>query len=332
MPRAVIHIGANKTGSTTLQRWLFARSDHLLYLGEDCQGYEEYRDVLDSLVHDDDIHYLQSEAEKLFGRYQTSAGNRTFVYSNEDIMRSRVPAQCARRLRKLLPQARILAVIRNQLTAVPSWYANHGAYLRMVPRRYWRRHVPFNEWMEYCMLFLKYSPLDGFFYHRILNLYADLFGKDRIEILLYEDFVNRPRHFINDLCRVIGVDTEEATSLLEGRQERRRNTVRRLRYARLRSRLLWGSRLTRYVPFGRALSKRWQSFLDAGPRVSNSMPDRWQAIVGELYSHDNSLLARNFGLRLADYGYPLDDDLCSSPIRMGSEADRQLSPSMAIAT
>lgn len=48
MPRAIIHIGANKTGSTTLQRCLFSKTDKLVYLGEDCKDYISYKDILNS--------------------------------------------------------------------------------------------------------------------------------------------------------------------------------------------------------------------------------------------------------------------------------------------
>ncbi len=66
MSRTVIHIGANKTGSTTLQRSLFAKSKDLVYLGEDCTGYENYRDTLNSLVLDDEIHFAYKEAKMIF--------------------------------------------------------------------------------------------------------------------------------------------------------------------------------------------------------------------------------------------------------------------------
>ena len=164
MPRTVIHIGANKTASTTLQRCLFAKSKDLVYLGEDCVNYENYRDTLNSLVSDDDIHFSYESAKELFKNFVSSCGEKTALYSNEDIMTSRVPTQCAHRLKEFLPDAEIMVVIRNQLTAIPSMYANHGAYLKMVPRRYWRRYVSFDDWMDYCTTFIKYSLLDGFFY------------------------------------------------------------------------------------------------------------------------------------------------------------------------
>jgi hypothetical protein len=305
MPQAFIHIGANKTGSTTLQRWLFAKSTDLVYLGEDCAGYENYRDTLNSLVSDDDLHFVYEEAREIFRGFMVSRGEKTFLYSNEDIMTSRVPTQCAQRLHEFLPDAEILVIVRNQLTAIPSFYANHGAYLKMVPRRYWRRYVSFDEWMDYCTEFIKYSPLDSYFYYRILNLYASLFGKQRIHILLYEDFVNDKEGFIHDLCGILRIQEPEALRLLRGKRERRRNTKREFRYHRFRSWFLRGKSFSYHLPFGAAFTRVWYDFLERGAPADGFMSDYWRNKIIELYKEDNTKFAKEYHLRLKEYAYPV---------------------------
>ena len=305
MSQVVIHIGANKTGSTTLQRCLFARSQNLVYLGEDGAEYSRYRATLDSLVSDDAIHFCHDAAYEMFQTYLQRSGEHTFLYSNEDIMTSRVPTQCAYRLHEFLPEAEILMVTRNQLTAVPSWYANHGAYLRMVPRRYWRRYVSFDDWMEYCTTFLKYSPLDGYFYHRIAALYGSLFGKHKIHVLMYEDFVNEPEQFIRGLCEILRIDAFTAMEMLQGQRERKRHTQRQLRYHRFRSWFFWGHDFSRYIPFGKALDRKWQHFLEQGAPADGFMSDFWRNKLIELYKEDNLQLAREYQLPLKEYGYPI---------------------------
>lgn len=307
MSHTVIHIGANKTASTTLQRCLFAKSKDLVYLGEDCAGYENYRETLNSLVSDDDIHFCYEAARELFKEFKSmsSRSEKTLLYSNEDIMTSRVPTQCAQRLHEFLSDAQIVVVLRNQLTAVPSIYANHGAYLKMVPRRYWRRYVSFDDWMDYCTTFIKYSYLDSYFYHRILTLYASLFGKQKIHILLFENFVNDNERFINDLCRILRIDAAEASKLLCGEHERGRNTGRELRYNQFRTHFFWGKSLGRYLPFGATLSRMWRNFLSKGPPASDFMSDYWRNKIIELYREDNSKLAQEYDLPLKEYGYPV---------------------------
>lgn len=305
MRRKVIHIGANKTGSTTLQRCLFAASKDLLYLGEDCTGYEKYKDSLNSLVSDDDYYFDERKAKEIFNKFEHSQGERTFVYSNEDIMTSRVPAQCARRLHEFLPHAEILVVVRNQLTAIPSFYANHGAYLKMVPRRYWRRYVSFDDWMGYCTEFIKYSPLDSYFYYRIIALYASLFGREKIHVLLYEHFVNDKVKFIGDLCGILEIDKEEALGHLQDRRERRRNTKREFTYHKLRTWFLGGRSFGHRLPFGSTWTRIWNKFLEGGPPANGFMSDEWRNRIVELYREDNMKLARAYDLPLKELNYPM---------------------------
>lgn len=305
MARTVIHIGANKAASTTLQRCLFAKSKDLVYLGEDCDGYENYRDTLNSLISDDDIHFSYESARELFKNFVSSCGEKTALYSNEDIMTSRVPTQCAHRLKEFLPDAKIMVIIRNQLTAIPSMYANHGAYLKMVPRRYWRRYVSFDDWMNYCTTFIKYSALDSYFYHRILDVYASLFGKKRVHVLFYEDFVNKEEGFINDLSGILRIEAREASKLLRGKRERRRNTSRELRYHQFRSLFLWGRSIRQYLPYGEALGRKWENFLEKGGPANGLMSDYWRNKIIELYKEDNLKLSEDYHLPLKDYGYPV---------------------------
>jgi hypothetical protein len=305
MTRTVIHIGSHKTASTTLQRRLFARSKDLGYLGEDCENYENYRDTLNSMVSDDDIYFAYESAKELFDNFVSFCGDKTALYSNEDIVTSRVPTQCALRLKEFLPDAEIILVIRNQLTAIPSMYANHGAYLKMVPRRYWRRYVSFDDWMGYSTEFIKYSALDGYFYNRISNIYASLFGKEKIHILLYEDLLNKREKFINELCKILRIDAGEASRLLQDKRERRRNTSRELRYHQFRSSFLWNRSISQYLPYGKALSRIWKSFLAKGEGANGFIPDYWKNKIIELYREDNLKLLQEYQLSLKDYGYPL---------------------------
>jgi len=305
MSYVVIHIGANKTGSTTLQRRLFSQIDQLLYLGEDCDTYDSCKNILNSIVADDDIHFDLDGARQLFDSYLTRSVNKPFLYSNEDIMTSRVPSLCAKRLASLLPGAEILVVIRNQLTAIPSWYANHGAYLRYVPRAYWRRYVSFDDWMEYCVSFMNYSPLDGFFYNRILSLYSDLFGSDKIHILLYEDLLQNQHMFMSNLCRILRIDVDRAIALIGNQRERKRNTERELAYHRFRSSFFYQTSLSRYIPFGAFLKRRLKVFLSRGRPAGGFVSEQWHNKIVEVYGRDNAALAGKYGLPLQELGYPV---------------------------
>ena len=154
-------------------------------------------------------------------------------------------------------------------------------------------------------MFIKYSPIDGFFYHRILNLYASLFGKENIHVLLYEDFIQDREKFVKDLCTILRIDDREALKRLNGQRARRRNTGRELRYHQFRSSFLRDVAISRYLPGGKQLKRMWLQFLEAGPPADGFMSDHWREKIAELYQEDNSRLAEAFGLPLERYNYPL---------------------------
>ena len=299
-----IHIGANKTASTTLQRSLFAQMGSIQYLGEDGVGYSDVIDDIWSLVNDDDFHYNAQRLAAIFAQQLSLGDGKTFVFSNEDIMRSRTPSLCAYRLHDLVEDAQIIVVIRNQLTAVPSWYVNHGAFLRDVPPSYWRRYVSFDDWMSYCLQFLNYSPLDGFFYNEIIQLYEGVFGAGRIHVFLFEEFVQDRKRFLRGFCDLLAVDPDEARGLLAGRHERKRLTQRQFNAHRWRERLLCGCS----VPFADGstwAAVKWRSFLEGGPPVDDCLTEGWRREVFDLYSAGNRQLAKRHHLPLVDFGYPM---------------------------
>lgn len=304
--RQLIHIGGNKTASTSLQRRLFAKHPGIRYLGEDCEAYQELRPILDSLVADDDSHFDFDAAKQMFvNRFNTGNEDATCVYSNEDIMTSSLPSVCAARLKALLPGAQVVMVIRNQLSVWPSWYANHGAYLKNVPRRYWRKHVGLEEWLDFCFAFPRKTPVEAMNYERYFTIFEKEFSPGRIHVLLYEDLLRDAASYYKQWGDLLGISLEEILKYMAGHVERRRNTGRRMAYDR------WVSRLSvipgfaasqaavlRLLPF----VNRW---LDDGPPAKISLPKIWEQRVSDYYRRSNANLAKMTGLDLARYGYPL---------------------------
>lgn len=305
MRHVVIHIGANKTASTTLQRALFRKHTGLHYMGEDAAGYESYASLVNSMVNDDDLYFLSEECAGLFRRHMGEDVGKTLLYSNEDVMTSRIPMTCARRLNDFLPGAEILLVVRNQYTAIPSFYANHGAFLKPAPPSYFRRHVSFEDWVGFQTVFIKYGALASFMFNRMLSIYADLFGEQRVHVLLFEEFVENKQQFIEKLSGILRINSKEAGELLKEGHERKRQTNRMLAYNRFRTRFFWGVRFTDYLPFGDSIAKRLDKFLSGGGPARIVMSDEIRQVIHDLYCEDNALLAAKYDLPLAKYGYPI---------------------------
>lgn len=304
MGHSVIHIGANKTASTTLQRSLFRSNPALQYLGEDGDGYGDYAPLVNALVNDDDLFYPAAECDALFRRNAAQAGERTFLYSNEDVMTSRVPLICAKRLQGLMPDAEVVLVMRNQLTAVPSFYANHGAFLKPAPPSYFCRHVTFDDWIAFQTMFGKYGALASFRYDQFESIYSGLFG-GRVHILLFEEFVSDRRAFVEKLCAILKLDPEAALQSLQSSHERRRFSGRMLAYNRFRTSFFWGVEFTKYLPFGGTLARIFDDFLAGGAAAQIAVSHNTRQKIHDLYCEGNSRLAEKYKLPLAHYGYPM---------------------------
>lgn len=302
----IIHIGGNKTGSTTLQRRLFSKHPQIRYLGEDCEAYGELKTLLDGLVSDDDSYYDSAKIKKIFSeRFGAVKNAVTCVFSNEDIMTSPMPSVCAARLKELLPDAKIVMVLRNQMTVWPSWYVNHGAYLKSVPRRYWRKHVSFEEWLDYCFTFPKQTPVEAMNYEKFFKIFRKEFPESQIHVLLYEDLIANPKAYYKQWAGILEIGEQDVLSYVGNHVERRRYSQRRMVYDR------WVSRLS-VVPGFRASQeavlrlvpalKRW---LESGAPAKAELPESWKNRIWKYYCQTNASLAEMTGLDLACHGYPL---------------------------
>jgi len=304
MPHSVIHIGANKTASTTLQRALFKENNQLQYLGEDGDGYSDYAPLVNALVNDDDLFYPAEACAELFNRNQAQAVEKTFLYSNEDIMTSQIPLICAGRLQTLMPTAEVVLIMRNQQTAVPSFYANHGAFLKPAPPSYFRRHVTIEDWIAHQAIFSKYGALASFKYDQFESIYSSLFS-GRLHILLFEEFVSNRQAFVEKLSAILRIDAVAAMNALQSSHERRRFTGRMLAYNRFKTSFFWKVNLTKFLPFGAQFARLFDDYLSRGAPAKISVSPSIRQKIHELYCEGNSKLVEKYDLPLEQYGYPL---------------------------
>ena len=302
----IIHIGANKAASTTLQRHLFSKSEDLIYFGEDCEDYADSKKIIDSMISDDEIHFSLKDTKKIFNNKLKTNNKKTFVFSSEDILTSRVPSQCAKRLYEILPNSKILIILRNQIDAIQSWYANHGAYLKQVPKSYWRRYVSFDDWIEYCFEFHKYSPLESFLYHTHLNLYRKHFGMNNIHILLFEDFIYSKPKFISQLSDILEINPSKVNKLLKNKHERPRKTKRQHIYHKIKSQYFHKIKINDSKFISHHFRSLFNRYLHSGDKFTFNINKVWRNKLLKYYLNDNKLLKKNYSIDIEKYNYPLD--------------------------
>lgn len=192
----IIHIGLPKTASSFLQERIFPRFEGLNYVGSGqirkSAEFNHLRLADDSLYQDAAARKLVDsfKGEKILLSEERFAGR--FLGFGGFINRSII----ARRLRDLMPNARILIFLRGQPAYIYSAYQQYikgpsrgiKPFENFVhePERY---HNPEAGQHFYDEQSLGFSP-HYVFYHELLHLYTSLFQD--VKILLFEDFVRNP--------------------------------------------------------------------------------------------------------------------------------------------
>jgi hypothetical protein len=133
----------------------------------------------------------------------------------------------------------------------------------------------------------------------------DVFGANRVHVLLFEEFVRNENGFLEDLSGILGVGLDEMRRLVGGDHENRRGSNRQFRYVRFRDKFLRGLSLRRVVPFGDALQRRFAEFLASGGGINTKVPDDWRGRLSDYYRTGNANLSFSHNLSLEKYGYPI---------------------------
>ncbi|MFZ0869884.1 MAG: hypothetical protein WAM90_04050 [Rhodanobacter sp.] len=298
----IIHPGFIKTGTTSLQDFLFFVHPQVFAMGH------PHRPGVDArMAHalrriegfDADPQELRSA---LTTALEACPAHRVPVLSDEGL--AGVPhltATIAKRLHDHFPQARILFTIRRQQDMIRSFYGRHGRVLVNAPAPYKDRHVGFQAWLEHAWLNRPDGVLGVADYARTIEIYRTLFGAERISVFLLEEWTADETAFANRLSSVLGVDAATTRQLLAHRHTHGQETSRYVRYDRLRKRFRVADRLMASLPA--SLRAVGRGFLAQGDRQRIEYPPGWQDKLSELYRDGNRQLIERYGVALHEHGY-----------------------------
>lgn len=201
------HVGYGKAGSTWLQEVFFSnlRSDEILYLGKTSEDYPNW--LLDLLYLDGISFYknctkIRQEIVNIISHNSAKKA----LFSAESFVNPYSVYTNAKRLKKVLPDAKVIIILRNPIDLVISQYkyliSQYGFFINMTSTLYNKRRLfaPFRNPPIY---------LRDFFYDEVIQLYEDLF--DRVFILKYEDFCENKTNFLDDLSEFLGVSCPDVS-------------------------------------------------------------------------------------------------------------------------
>jgi len=113
----------------------------------------------------------------------------------------------ARRIHNLLPDIKLIAILRNPVDRI------YSAYLARIRRK--REYRNFSDFVEseisnFSYESYVYSNLFPGLYYSNLKRYTELFSSDNLKIFIFEDFISDKKNFFARLLKYLDVDTNFA--------------------------------------------------------------------------------------------------------------------------
>ena len=313
MPQPLIHIGYPKCLSSWMQRHLFVQNCGMqLVMGP--------YPLQTSLV---SIDPLQFNSQDFLLEYHAACGSSTDmaglipVCSSENLV-GKVShggydaKYLADKLHACFPDARILLVLREQLSLLRSlyktliaWGSPHSLTSLLAPESHWHHVAP-------------HFQLNAFEYHHLVEYYHELFGSQQVKVLCYEQFLSEPEEFVREVLEHAGVNAAHCapTSLPFDATVNPGTSLWRLEKHRLSNRLyrnLYNAngifRETEELQFRRVekLRRTDEGLLDRrlSPLLEHRFDRQLRAAVGDYFGLSNQRLQSITGIDLIALGYEL---------------------------
>ena len=303
--RTIVHPGFLKAATTTLQDHLFGAHPGLFSIGLPHRAQlhveigNEFRKI-------DGVDYQEDKLSERITRALNDKPPRTVtILSDESFTANAYLLEpIARRLSRFFPDAHIVFTVRHQLDAVLSFHARHGRVLANVPAPYTDRDITLDNWLTHVYRNWPSSILGVFDYDRTIRVYERFFGRERIHVFLFEEFVHDQRTFITQLATDLLLDEKAAQYLLAAKQAQAQESARTVAYDRFMKRFVPRRWVEPLLPHTTNVRKHLREFLEKGSQSKPEFPPEWASRLERLYESGNATLVRRYGLPLRKHGYP----------------------------
>jgi hypothetical protein len=311
-PPVAIHIGLPRTGTTTLQRHLFARHSRIHYLGMFRSGItnrltprrfgcrdSRVAELMRTLLLDGSDGPQVERCTELWREIGARAPGKSMVWSWEGLTTDviEVRERRARNLAAVMAPARVLLTLRHPVSLIESTYFQILRRNNRWPTGLDVWYQPIDAWLA-DNLAGELDPLLD--YERTIDLYCRCFGREAAHVLLFEELAHDADRFVAATCRVLAVPAAEGVALARGRHENRSSAA-----LIERTRSLKGSFLGR-LRAALAVSAQLRS---TRPPAASSNPPRLgaaaRALIADRTRAGNRRLAERFNLELERWGYPM---------------------------
>jgi len=195
-----VHIGMPKSASTTLQKYFSSKLKGVHYAGP--ENKSEISDAFLDIIKKEDSYFDISEIDSTFKKLITP--DKPLIMSSEfacsflSPLSSGIPQSkttICNRLHELVPQAKIMIVIRSQFDLHKSLYAQQ---LRNESDSLSFKKMSFDNWIN-KNIDLNSQHWQSVFeladYHTLIKLYQSKF--DRVKVFVFEEIIDDMEGFVN---------------------------------------------------------------------------------------------------------------------------------------
>ena len=193
----LIHIGYHKTASTWLQKSIFQSTNGFF------QPFK-LRELYNCLILPNALSFDYRKAKRSLEARTNSKpeNNLSQVLSHERLSGdpftgSRDAKDIANRVHTIFPEAKILILVREQFDLISSLYKTyvlHGGKAKLDA--FLKTQCDeVNQWFDhrtYC-------------YDKLITHYIEMFGRENVLVVAYEELKNDNQGFYNDLCEFVGI-------------------------------------------------------------------------------------------------------------------------------
>ena len=307
----IIHIGFPKAASTWFQKSFFphVRSPR----------YVDRVKVNSALLEANALTFDPDNALETLGLKRGEAGilseEGLCGYQHNGGIDGIVTKEFAHRLKATFPDARIVIVLRSQSSVIVSLYqqyiragGTYGAARYLFPKKYLKRP----EAVTYKQ---PRFDVDFFLYSRIAALYDELFGRENVHVLLFEEFRQGGLDFLHRFAASLQLDVDwDKISMeprLAGYGAPLALIARGLNLFTRRS-VLDKHYVLNLPGFYRPRRKILEALNRTGlfgkpPSLKNLIGEQAARGLEAHFARDNALLAEHRDLPLREMGYPMPD-------------------------
>lgn len=311
----ILHVGMQKTGTTTLQSLLFPNHEDIYYLGKEvswsatkgCRNADIYRFLSPSIWPDDEASCRVGAGLTHERVFHDITGSQVLLGSWEELASRSLNSylDCIRSLVDRFETCRVMICLRNPLNLLPSLYlqslrGRESKKSRGLLRGGW--YCDIDTWLE------RWHDAGGFEGHlaygdRIRET-IQLLGRDNVGVFLFEDLCKDQKQFIRAVCRFIGIDDKQGVSLASQGHLHTRLTQDQVDFLRRIDHSFW-----KRIVLSRLSPKRQRELIErfggSGPPARVELSETWRERIAEATRQGNRWLMDSLQLPLDQYRYPV---------------------------